>query len=244
MRIYPAIDLRGGKCVRLRQGDYSRETVFSENPAEVAMQFVSAGAKFLHVVDLDGAKAGRRRNNAVLRRVLDTVGTDMAVQTGGGIRTEAAARDLIEMGCERVIMGTRALQAFAAFGKLVLADGLVGKIALAVDARDGNVATDGWLKTSGIDAIDLAQRVAGLPLAAIIFTDIGRDGMMAGVNVAAYEQMLEATDIPVIAAGGVTTLEDVRALCELPLGGIIIGRALYEGNLDLAEAIELAGSQE
>ena len=244
MKIYPAIDLLDGKCVRLRQGDYNQETVFSENPAEVAMQFVSAGARHLHVVDLDGAREGRRRNNDALKNVLDTVGVDMAVQTGGGVRTEAAAHDLVQMGCARVIIGTRALEAFAAFGRLVLTDGLVGHVALAIDARDGKVATEGWLKTSSVDAIDLAKRVVDLPLAAIIYTDISRDGMMAGVNVAAYEQMLEATDIPVIASGGVTSLDDVRALCELPLGGIIIGRALYEGGIDLAEAVDLAGSQE
>jgi len=243
MRIYPAIDLLGGKAVRLKQGDYNQKTVFSENPAEVAVDFGLAGARHLHVVDLDGAKAGRRRNNPTLAKILEAVGMDMSVQTGGGIRTEAAARELVQMGCARVIMGTRVLQAFATFGALALSDGLVGKIALAIDAREGKVATDGWLQDSGVEALELARRVAGLPLAAIVYTDIGRDGMMAGANVAAYEQMLAVTDVPVIASGGVTTLEDVRRLCELPLGGIIIGRALYEGSIDLAEAIALAGEQ-
>jgi phosphoribosylformimino-5-aminoimidazole carboxamide ribotide isomerase len=243
MRIYPAIDLLGGKAVRLKQGDYHQKTVFSDNPVEVATDFARAGARFLHVVDLDGAKSGRRRNNPMLAKILEAVGMDMAVQTGGGIRTETAARDLVRIGCDRVIMATRVLQAFATFGALVLSDALVGKVALGIDARDGKIATDGWLRDSGVDALELARRVAGLPLAAIVYTDIGRDGMMAGVNLAAYEQMLAVADVPVIASGGVTTLEDVRQLCRLPLGGIIIGRALYEGSIDLAEAIAVAGKQ-
>jgi phosphoribosylformimino-5-aminoimidazole carboxamide ribotide isomerase len=243
MRIYPAIDLRGGSVVRLRQGDYDRQTLFSTNPNEVAMGFAAAGARYLHVVDLDGAREGRRCNDEVLGAILRTVGPDLAVQTGGGVRTEAAARGLVQMGIDRVIVGTRALQAFANFGAMTLADGLVGRVALAIDAREGRIATEGWLKTSAVDPIELARRVSGLPLAAIIYTDITKDGMMAGVNAKAYERMLQATDVPVVAAGGVTTLEDVRCLCELPLQGIIIGRALYEGTIDLADALEVAGPQ-
>lgn len=236
MEVWPAIDLRGGRCVRLRQGDYAQETVFGEEPAAMARYWVEQGADRLHLVDLDGAKQGRPGNLESIRAILSEV--DVPCELGGGIRDEATIRELLETGLARLVLGTSALKDAEWLRSMCQA--FPNKLVLGVDARDGRVATDGWLDTSSVTACDLARRFAGEPLAAIVYTDIATDGMMAGPNVAAMSEMQVATPLPVIASGGVTTADDVTRLAEAGMAGCIIGRALYEGRLRLAEALEAA----
>jgi phosphoribosylformimino-5-aminoimidazole carboxamide ribotide isomerase len=234
--ILPAIDLRGGQCVRLQQGDYSRETVFGADPAVMARRWVDQGAAFLHLVDLDGAKEGRPVNGASVRSIIAAAG--VPCQLGGGIRSEADVQEILGWGVSRVILGTRALQD-PAWCEMVCRR-FPGKVALGIDARNGMVATQGWLETSSCSALDLARRCAEWPLAALVYTDISRDGMLQGPNVEATAEIAGAVSVPVIASGGVTTLEDVSRLAGRGLAGCIVGRALYEGRLDLAAAIKLA----
>ena len=236
MLIFPAIDLRGGQCVRLRQGDYARETVFGDDPAAVARRWVGQGARFLHLVDLDGAKEGRPLNGASVRAIVAAAG--VPCQLGGGLRTEEHVAAALDCGVERVVLGTRALQDPAWLEGLCRR--LPGRVVLGIDARQGRVATHGWLEVSDRPALDLARQCASWPLAAIVYTDISRDGMLAGPNVDALAELAAAVPLPVIASGGVTTVEDVRRLVPLGLAGCIIGRALYEGRLDLAAAIRAA----
>jgi phosphoribosylformimino-5-aminoimidazole carboxamide ribotide isomerase len=236
--IYPAIDLRGGRCVRLRQGDYQQETVFGDDPAALARRWVSQGARSLHLVDLDGARAGRPVNGPSVRAIVAAV--DVPCQLGGGLRTEADVEEVLGWGVARVVIGTRALTDPA--GCEALCRRFPGRVVLGLDARDGKVATDGWLADSGTTALDLARRCAAWPLAALVYTDIRRDGMLAGPNTEALAELAAAVPLPVIASGGVTTLEDVRRLARLGLAGCIIGRALYEGRLDLAQAIATANA--
>lgn len=242
MLIYPAIDLRGGRCVRLRQGDYSRETVFDDDPAAVGRRWASVGASFLHLVDLDGAKAGHPVNGYVVRRIRESAG--IPCQLGGGIRSEAHIDDVLSWGVERVILGTRALQDPDWCESMARRH--PGRVALGLDARQGRVATEGWLTQSETTALDVALHCANWPLAAVIYTDIARDGMMQGPNVEATAELSEAlrraasTPVGVIASGGVTTIADVAELARAGLAGCIIGRAIYEGTIDLAEAIAVA----
>jgi phosphoribosylformimino-5-aminoimidazole carboxamide ribotide isomerase len=236
--ILPAIDLRGGQCVRLRQGDYRQETVFGSDPAEMARRWVGQGASYLHVVDLDGAKQGRPINGNSVRRILDAV--DVPCQLGGGLRTEADIAEALGWGVRRVIVGTKALQDPAWFGSVCRR--FPEQIVLGIDARDGMVATDGWLTMSGQSAIDLAKRCTDWPLAAIVYTDIRRDGMLEGPNFDGLREMASTVTHPVIASGGITTSEDIERLAQLKLAGCIIGRAFYEGRLDLAAAIAAGGS--
>ncbi|MSQ95887.1 MAG: 1-(5-phosphoribosyl)-5-[(5-phosphoribosylamino)methylideneamino]imidazole-4-carboxamide isomerase [Gemmataceae bacterium] len=233
MQIYPAIDLRGGQCVRLRQGDYSQETVFGVDPAKMAQRWVADGATWLHLVDLDGAKEGKPINGPSIRAIVQASG--VPCQLGGGLRNEEHLRDALSWGVTRVILGTKALQSPAWLAQM--ARQFPGKIALGIDAKGGKVATQGWLEVSEMTALDLAKSSAQLPLAAIIYTDISRDGMMQGANVAAMSEMAAAVSLPVIASGGVTTLDDVKKLKQSGLAGCIIGRALYEGQLNLREVI-------
>ncbi|MFH1920095.1 MAG: 1-(5-phosphoribosyl)-5-[(5-phosphoribosylamino)methylideneamino]imidazole-4-carboxamide isomerase [Planctomycetota bacterium] len=233
MRIWPAIDLRGGKCVRLRQGDYGRETVFGEDPAAMARHWVEQGAECLHLVDLDGAREGRPGNLASIRAILNTV--DVSCELGGGIRSEEAIVELLQLGLCRLVVGTRALKEPDWFGRMC--QKFPGKLVLGIDARGGRVATDGWLETSDVAAVDLARQFAQEPLAAIVYTDIATDGMMVGPNVEAMAEMQAAVDVEVVASGGVTTREDIARLAAVPMAGCIIGRALYEGTLTLPEAI-------
>jgi phosphoribosylformimino-5-aminoimidazole carboxamide ribotide isomerase len=235
--IFPAIDLRGGQCVRLQQGDYARETVFSTDPAAMAQRWVEQGAAFLHLVDLDGAKQGRPVNGDSVQRIVAAAG--VPCQLGGGLRTEKDVALALEWGVARVILGTRALKDPAGFEALVRR--FPGKVVLGIDARNGQVATDGWLEVSHVSALDLARQCAEWPLAAIVYTDISRDGMLEGPNFGATAELAQSVALPVIASGGVATLEDVRRLAALRLGGCIIGRALYEGRLDLAAAIMVSG---
>ena len=236
MLILPAIDLRGGQCVRLQQGDYARETVFGADPAAMARRWVEQGAAFLHLVDLDGAREGRPVNGPSVRAIVAAAG--VPCQLGGGIRSETDVAEVLGWGVSRVILGTRVLQD-PAWCEMVCRR-FPGRVALGIDARNGMVATQGWLETSACRALDLARRCADWPLAAIVYTDISRDGMLQGPNVEATAEIAAAVPVPVIASGGVTTLDDVARLAGRGLAGCIVGRALYEGRLDLAAAIALA----
>jgi phosphoribosylformimino-5-aminoimidazole carboxamide ribotide isomerase len=238
MMIFPAIDLRGGQCVRLRQGDYTQETVFGADPAAMAQRWVSQGARWLHLVDLDGARAGRPCNGDSIRRIVTTAG--VPCQLGGGLRTEADIDAALGWDVARVILGTRALGDPTWLERMT--ERYPNRIILGLDARDGHVATDGWLHHSERRTLDVVRQCQGWPLAALVYTDISRDGMLAGPNFDALAELAAQTSLPVIASGGVSTIEDVQRLAHLKLAGCIIGRALYEGKLQLAEAIHLVGS--
>jgi phosphoribosylformimino-5-aminoimidazole carboxamide ribotide isomerase len=246
MEIIPAIDLRGGLCVRLKQGDYARETVFSDDPVEIARRWVREGATRLHLVDLDGAKAGRPVNRQVVADVVEAV--PVPCQMGGGIRDDESVRLMLEdVGLDRVIIGTQALKHPEWFRQT--AERYPRRLALGLDARDSRVATDGWLDVSQTSAIDLAAGYVGAPIAAVIYTNIANDGMLRGIDEATLRDLSLLADLglPVIASGGVTTLDDVRRLLAVRrdhpgLVGAIVGRALYEGTLNLAEAVEAVSS--
>jgi phosphoribosylformimino-5-aminoimidazole carboxamide ribotide isomerase len=233
MQIYPAIDLRDGKCVRLRQGDYAQETVFGADPAAMALRWVSEGATYLHLVDLDGAKEGRPVNGRSIRAIVKASG--VPCQLGGGLRTEDDIKMALSWGVARVILGTKALQSPAWL--MQMTQRFPGRIVLGIDAKDGKVATQGWIDVSEMGALDLARTCAQPPLSAVIYTDISRDGMMQGANVAAMAEMSNAVQVPVIASGGVTTLDDVVHLRDAGLAGCIIGRALYEGQITLRDVV-------
>lgn len=236
MQIWPAIDLRGGKCVRLKQGDYGRETIFGDDPAAMARTFHQAGARYLHLVDLDGARSGGIENWPAIGAIL--AAAPLTCELGGGIRDEATIGKLLDLGLARLVIGTLAIRQPDWFRQMCRK--FPGRLVLGIDARDGRVATDGWLETSSIEAVALAQSFAGEPLAAIVYTDIARDGMLEGPNFKALDAMRRAVQVPVIASGGVTTADDVARLAALPVAGCIIGRALYEGTLTLEEAIRNA----
>jgi phosphoribosylformimino-5-aminoimidazole carboxamide ribotide isomerase len=235
--ILPAIDLRGGRCVRLRQGDYSQETVFGDDPAGMARRWVESGARFLHLVDLDGAREGRPVNGASVRQIVAAAG--VPCQLGGGLRTEDDVALALAWGVDRVVIGTRALKDPAGFE--VLCRRFADRVLLGLDARGGQIATDGWLHVSTCSALELAQRCADWPLAGLVYTDISRDGMLEGPNLEAVAELARAVPLPVIASGGVTTLDDVRRLGQLGLAGCIVGRALYEGRINLKGAMIAAG---
>ncbi len=241
MLILPAIDLRGGQCVRLRQGDYGQETVFGVDPAGMARRWADQGARYLHLVDLDGAREGRPVNGASVRAIVRAAG--VPCQLGGGLRTEEHIAEALSWGVERVVIGTRALKDPGWFEGVCRRH--PGKIVLGIDARGGRVATEGWLEVSEVPALELARRCAAWPLAAVVYTDISRDGMMQGPNAEALAEMAASVPLPVIASGGVTTLDDIRRLAGLGLAGLglagcIVGRALYEGRLNLTEAMQIA----
>jgi phosphoribosylformimino-5-aminoimidazole carboxamide ribotide isomerase len=238
--ILPAIDIRGGQCVRLRQGDYSQETVFGSDPADMARRWVAQGASYLHLVDLDGAKQGNFINGDSVCAILAAV--DVPCQFGGGLRTEADIAQVLGWGVERVIVGTKALKDPSWFQAVTR--NFPGRIVLGLDARDGMVATEGWLETSQRSAIDLARQYSSWPLAALVYTDISRDGMLEGPNIDGLRQMVESVDFPIIASGGVTTVGDIKRLSQLRLAGCIIGRALYEGRLKLEQAIAAANTND
>jgi phosphoribosylformimino-5-aminoimidazole carboxamide ribotide isomerase len=237
MRIWPAIDLRGGKCVRLRQGDYQRETVFGDDPVAMARQWVEQGADCLHLVDLDAARGGDPVNHPAIDAIVKAV--DVPCELGGGIRDLASIERFLAAGVERLVVGSRALRDRDWFSQMC--GQFPHKLVLGIDARDGRVATDGWLETSDVSAVDLARRYLNEPLAAIIYTDIATDGMLAGPNLPAMAEMLAAVgDVPLVASGGVTSAADVAALAELGVAGCIIGRAFYEGVLRLPDALAAA----
>jgi len=237
MEILPAIDLLAGRCVRLVQGRYDRVIAYESDPLEVAARFRAAGATWLHVIDLDGARSGALSNLAALERIAQT---GMRVQFGGGVRDDSAIQAALDAGAERVIVGTRALEDPDWFRQVVHQPGYARRVALGLDARLGKLAVRGWTQSTERTAIDVALSVAGWPLAAIVYTDIGRDGMLLGPNIDAIRSLAAVAPVPVIASGGVTDLEDVRRLVQINLVGVVIGRAIYEGALDLADALRVA----
>jgi phosphoribosylformimino-5-aminoimidazole carboxamide ribotide isomerase len=239
MIIYPAIDLKGGQCVRLVQGDMARATVFNADPAAQALDFLRAGFRALHVVDLDGAVAGSAINASAVRRILAAV--DLPVQLGGGIRDRAGIESWLDAGVSRVILGTAALKQPELVRQSARAH--PGRIAVGIDARGGKVAVEGWAETSEVTARDLALRFEDAGVAAIIYTDIERDGALAGVNVEATAALARALKTPVIASGGVASLEDIRELKRHErdgITGVICGRALYDGRIDAQAALAAA----
>ncbi len=235
MQIWPAIDLLGGKCVRLQQGDYQRETVFADDPTEMADKWKAAGTKFLHLVDLDGAKDGSQVNGEVIRRIVGQTGLEC--QVGGGVRSEETIARLLELGLSRVIVGTRALREPEWFAEM--ADKYPQRLVLGIDARDGLVATDGWLATSTTSAVVLAKQIEALSshVAAIVYTDIARDGMLAGPNFEQLADMQQATSIPVVCSGGVTSMNDIERLLDMQTHAAIVGRAIYDGHLELEKVL-------
>ena len=242
MLLIPAIDLKDGKCVRLRQGRMEDSTVFSDNPVAMADHWVEQGARRLHLVDLNGAFAGEPVNGEVIKAIAQAH-PQLPIQIGGGIRDVETATAYIEAGVNYVIIGTKAVKE-PGFVK-ELCQILPGHVIVGLDAKGGDVAIDGWAKLTGQNVIELAKEFQGYGVEAIVYTDIGRDGMMSGVNVEATVELAQAIDIPVIASGGITNLDDVRNLCAAEQHGIpaaITGRAIYEGTLDLAEGQRLADS--
>ncbi|WP_333708706.1 1-(5-phosphoribosyl)-5-[(5-phosphoribosylamino)methylideneamino]imidazole-4-carboxamide isomerase [Tepidimonas ignava] len=241
MLLIPAIDLKDGQCVRLKQGDMEQSTVFSDDPAAMARHWVEQGAQRLHLVDLNGAFAGKPKNEAAIRSILREVGDEVDVQLGGGIRDLDTIERYLDAGLRYVIIGTAAVKnpgflhdACTAFG---------GHIIVGLDAKDGKVATDGWSKLTGHEVVDLARKFEDYGVEAIIYTDIGRDGMLTGLNIDATVRLAQALTIPVIASGGLSSLDDIRRLCEVEyegVEGVICGRAIYSGELDFAAAVRLA----
>lgn len=240
MIVFPAIDLKGGQVVRLAEGDMARATVYGDNPAAQALIFAEAGAEHLHVVDLDGSFAGRAENREAVEAILAAF--PGYVQLGGGIRTRKAVEGWFDLGVARVVMGSAALKD-PDFVK-DMAKEFPGGIVVAVDAKDGMVATEGWAEVSDVPVVDLARRFEDAGVASLLFTDIGRDGLLKGANIEATVDLARRVDIPVIASGGVKGLDDIRLLALHSVDGIegvITGRAIYEGKLDLATAIQMAG---
>ena len=241
MLLIPAIDLKDGRCVRLRQGDMSESTTFGEDPAAMARRWVDAGARRLHLVDLNGAFAGKPVNESAIKAILAEVGDEVPVQLGGGIRDLDTIERYLDDGLSYIIIGTAAVKnpgflhdACSAFG---------GHIIVGLDAKDGKVATDGWSKLTGHDVLDLALKFEDYGVEAIVYTDIGRDGMLSGINIDATVKLAQALHIPVIASGGLSNLDDIRKLCAVEgegIAGTIAGRAVYDGSLDFAAAQKLA----
>jgi phosphoribosylformimino-5-aminoimidazole carboxamide ribotide isomerase len=237
MIVIPAIDIKDGRCVRLKQGRMADETIYSDNPVEVALRWEREGARLIHLVDLNGAVEGFTKNRETIREIIDAITVE--VQIGGGIRERGAVASYLEAPrVRRVIIGT------AAYSDPGLLEQLCGefpeRIAVGIDARDGKVAIKGWVETTDERAIDMARRLEGVGVASIIYTDISRDGMLVGPNIEATAEMAKAVDIPVIASGGVSTIEDIEALKGAGVEGVITGKALYTGSLDLAQAITAA----
>jgi phosphoribosylformimino-5-aminoimidazole carboxamide ribotide isomerase len=233
----PAIDLLDGKCVRLVQGEYSRYINYEECPEKKAVEFRAAGAEWLHIIDLDGAKVGKCINTDAVRAILSEA-KGLNVQVGGGIRDRESIFKMLDMGVTRVIVGTKAVNDFEWLKEV--SKEFAGKIVLSLDARGNKIATDGWKKDSNLELVDFVKQAAELPLSAIIYTDINKDGMLAGPNIERTKTLAGSVSLPVIAAGGVTTLEDIKTLAQTKvIAGAIVGRALYEGTMNLAEAIKI-----
>ncbi|HYD56859.1 MAG TPA: 1-(5-phosphoribosyl)-5-[(5-phosphoribosylamino)methylideneamino]imidazole-4-carboxamide isomerase [Burkholderiales bacterium] len=238
MLIIPAIDLKDGRCVRLKQGDMASATVFSDDPVAMARHWLAQGAKRLHIVDLNGAIAGRPKNEKVIRDIIKAVGDDLPIQLGGGIRDLDTIESYIDAGVHWVVIGTAAVKNPGFLSDACYA--FPGHIIAGLDAKDGKVAVEGWSKLTGHDVVDLAKKFEEYGVEALIYTDIGRDGMMGGVNIEATLKLAQAIKTPIIASGGLNGIPDVQAICEtlVPEGiiGAIAGRALYEGKLDLKAA--------
>ncbi len=238
MLIIPAIDLKDGKCVRLSMGKKEHETVFSDNPVQVAEDWKSQGAEYIHVVDLDGAFEGEPRNMHIIKQIKENV--DVCIQVGGGIRHKQVVEELIGMGIDRLIIGTRALD--SPEWLFELCSEFPGKIAVGIDAENGRVAVKGWTSVSDSTAIDFAREIEKANPAAVIFTDISKDGMLQGPSFSSILDFTKSVNMPVIASGGVSSIEDVKKLSLFPLEGMIIGKALYTGNISLSEAIKISKS--
>jgi len=237
--VYPAIDIRGGRCVRLVEGDFSRETAFDANPADAAKRWAAEGAEWIHVVDLDGAVAGLSINAEAIEQIVNCV--SIPVQLGGGIRTAEQAEFMLALGLERVIIGTSAIREPEIVKSLASQWG--ERIAIGLDARDGKLAAAGWLEQTDIRAIDVAESLTGAGIKHVIYTDIYRDGTLTGPNLPALEEMIGVAGAGVIASGGIGTIADVANVRATGAGGVIIGRALYDGRVQLAEAIRLAAGE-
>lgn len=235
MHLFPAIDLRGGKVVRLYQGDYSQQTTYGDDPLQQAKAFADAGATWLHLVDLDGVKTGTLAHRDVIHEICQQ--TQLKVEVGGGVRSEATIDALLHIGVTRAVVGTAALRNWNWFEKLMGNPTYRGRLVLGLDAREGRLAVDGWEQTTQTTATEIAARVTDWPLAAIVYTDIATDGTLEGPNIEQTRAVCEVTNVPVVASGGVGTLNDLRELRELPLQGAIIGRSLYENKINIGEAL-------
>lgn len=234
MKIYPAIDIRGGNAVRLLQGDYDRETVYSLNPVEVARKFKEAGATCLHVVDLDGALEGHLINKDIIKRIVSETG--LYVEAGGGVRSLQRIEQYLSAGVSRVILGSAAAENFTLVVDAVKFFG--GKVAVGVDAKDGKVAVHGWKKVTDIDAVDFCRKLREVGLHTVIYTDISRDGMLGGANLAAYEELVKIKGLRIIASGGISGTDEIKKLTAMNVRGVVLGKALYDGVLDLKKTIE------
>ncbi len=239
MIIFPAIDLRGGKCVRLIQGDFDKETVYSDDPQATALKWQSMGAKFLHIVDLDGARAGSPQNITAIKNILDAV--KIPIEVGGGIRTLDDIEKLLALGVRRVILGSVAVENISLVEDAAKKFG--DKIIVGIDARGGFVATHGWEKSSAVKADELARKIVAAGVKTIIYTDISKDGMLSGVNAESFAELAKISGAEVIASGGVKSIEDIRALKAAKIAGVIVGKAIYTGALDLKVAIDEAEKQ-
>ena len=239
--LLPAIDLRGGAVVRLYQGDYDRQTTYGRDPVAQAQAFEREGASWLHVVDLDGARSGEPAHLDVIAKICAT--TSLKVEVGGGVRSRSTIDALLDAGVTRVVLGTAAVRDLAWFDTL-LGDGLADRLVLGLDAKAGRVAVAGWEDTTELTPFALAERYAGSGLAAIVYTDIATDGTLEGPAVDSTRRMCEATDVPIVASGGVGTLDDLAALRALPVQGVIVGRAIYDGRFNVAEALTALRGQE
>ncbi|GLR11883.1 1-(5-phosphoribosyl)-5-[(5-phosphoribosylamino)methylideneamino]imidazole-4-carboxamide isomerase [Chitinimonas viridis] len=240
MLIIPAIDLKDGQCVRLKQGEMDSADVFGD-PAEMAQRWLDAGARRLHLVDLNGAFAGKPKNLEAVRAILEVVGSEIPVQLGGGIRDLETIEKYLEAGLRYVIIGTAAVKTPGFLHEAC--DAFPGSVIVGLDAKDGKVAIDGWSKITGHDVVDLAKRFEDYGVESVIYTDIGRDGMLSGVNIEATVKLAQSLTIPVIASGGLTNLDDVQKLCAVEgegVSGVIAGRSIYQGTLDFAAAQQLA----
>lgn len=238
MTILPSVDLRSGRVVRLKQGDYAQQITYDVDPIETARSFAAAGAAWMHIVDLDGAKEGRVMQQSLIARMIAASG--LKVQVGGGVRTRDDIVSLLDVGAARVVVGTKAMEDWPWFDALVHEPRFAGQITLSLDARDGVVAVKGWTQSSGKLAVEVARQVSDWPLGAILYTDVARDGMLQGPNFARTEELALAGKVPVIASGGVGSPEHIRQLLGMSVWGVIVGRSLYEGKVDLAEALRIA----
>lgn len=236
MTIFPAIDIRGGRVVRLFQGDYGRETEFSLTPAEAAASFRAAGAEWIHAVDLDGAKCGDTVNFDVVKSLIDTSG--LKIEIGGGVRDAATVEKYVKAGASRIILGTAALRNPEFAAEMISLYG--ERIAIGVDSREGKVATSGWLETSEVETVDFCRRLRAAGAKTVIYTDISRDGMMCGPDTETYRELVKIDGLDTVASGGIRGCDDLRELREIGVAGAIIGRALYNGTLELGDALAAA----